>query len=193
MMNLILATTNRHKLFEVREALPAWEIESQPAHVPYVEESGTTFEANAIIKAVHASHYVDGMVLADDSGLCVEALDGRPGVYSARYAPGDDAARIQKVLDEMRSVPDANRQAAFVCALAVAQRGKVLWTGEGRVEGYINRVPAGTDGFGYDPIFWIPEFERTMAELTIEEKNQTSHRGRALHEFVRHFAGSGRL
>lgn len=192
-MNLVLATTNRHKLFEVSAALPEWTVEAQPQVVSYVEETGTTFEANAIIKAVHTSHFVADLVLADDSGLCIAALAGRPGVYSARYAPGDDAARIHKVLEEMAGVPDSSRQAAFVCALALARRGNVLWTGEGRVDGLIHRVPKGTDGFGYDPIFWIAEFGRTMAELTIAEKNQTSHRGRALNEFVRHFAGSGSL
>src|SRR5207249_558968 len=128
----------------------------------------------------------------DDSGLCVDALDGRPGIFSNRYA-ATDISQIDRVLFEMRGVPDNQRTARFVCALALAQKREVEWTVQCRVEGRIIWDPHGSNGFGYDPIFFIPEFNRTMAELSIEEKNRTSHRGRALHELVRHFAVSGRL
>jgi XTP/dITP diphosphohydrolase len=164
----------------------------QPDTVPPIEETGATFTENAILKAVHTSNFVEDFVVADDSGLCIEALDGRPGVFSNRYA-ASDTARIQRVLHEMEAVPDENRGAAFVCALAVARRGEVIWTGEGRVEGTIGRGPQGTNGFGYDPIFYLPEFSRTMAELTLDEKNRVSHRGRALQQLMRHFVVSDRL
>ena len=166
--------------------LQGWETSEQPHAVPEIEETGATFLDNAILKAVHSSRFVDDVVLADDSGLCIDALNGRPGVFSNRYA-ADDRARIHRVLSEMESVPDADRGAAFVCALALAGHGEVIWTGEGRVEGVINREPRGTNGFGYDPIFYLPELGRTMAELTAEEKNRISHRGRALEELMRHF------
>ncbi len=135
---------------------------------------------------------MDDFVIADDSGLCIDALDGRPGVFSNRYA-SSDPERIRRVLAEMNSVPDDRRGGAFVCALVLAQHGAVLWTGEGRVEGTIGRTPSGRNGFGYDPIFYIPEFGKTMAELTLDEKNRISHRGHALKEFVRHFIASDRL
>jgi len=186
---LIVATTNSHKVYEFQSALGAlgdWQVAAQPDTVPPVEETGVTFAENAILKAVHASNVVDDLVVADDSGLCINALDGRPGVYSNRYAE-NDPARIHKVLNEMRAVQDPERGAAFVCALAVARHGALLWTGEGRVSGTIAHAPSGTNGFGYDPIFYVPEFDRTMAELTIDEKNRISHRGRALQHLVSHF------
>jgi XTP/dITP diphosphohydrolase len=189
---LVLGTGNAHKVYEVRSALasyPEYEIVAQPDTVPAVDETGRTFLENAVIKAVHTSHYVDDLVLADDSGLCIDALDGRPGIYSARYVDGTDQDRVDYVLKEMQDVAEEQRTAAFVCALALARRGEVIWTGEGRVVGRITHAPVGSKGFGYDPIFWIPQFNRTMAELTIDEKNQTSHRGRALKEFVKHFTG----
>jgi non-canonical purine NTP pyrophosphatase (RdgB/HAM1 family) len=195
MRRIILATRNPHKVEEVQAALSHlhhWSIEPQPDSIPEVDETGTTFVENAILKAAHASGFVEDLVLADDSGLCVDALDGRPGVFSARYAPSDPE-RIQRLLAELNAVPGERRTAAFVCALALAHRGDVIWTGEGRVDGSITRVANGTNGFGYDPIFWIPEFNRTLAELTREEKNRTSHRGRALRELEQHFAGSLRL
>ena len=183
---LVLATTNPGKIPEFQSALVSlsgWTVVSQPASVPPIDETGTTFIENAILKAVHTSRFVDDLTLADDSGLCIDALDGRPGVYSARYA-NTDTERIDRVLTEMAMIPDNHRTAAFVCALALAQRGSVLWTIERKVEGAIGRERAGTNGFGYDPIFIIPKFQRTRAELTMAEKTQISHRGRALRELA---------
>jgi len=194
-MKLVLATNNPNKVYEVRLALaslPDWTVIPQPDTIPPIEETGTTFLDNAILKAVHTSHLVPDPVLADDSGLCVDALDGRPGVFSNRYAP-TDTERIHRLLKEMESMPENRRAAAFVCALALVHHGEVLWSCEGRVRGRIHDRPVGTNGFGYDPVFFIPEFGRTMAELTIDEKNRISHRGRALQQFVRHFAGSAGL
>jgi XTP/dITP diphosphohydrolase len=190
---LVLGTNNSHKVFEVQSALAGlkeWEVLPQPEGIPEIEETGGTFLECAIQKASHVSRYIVDLVLADDSGLCIDALDGRPGVFSKRYA-ATDAARIDRVLREMESVADANRSARFVCALALAQRGSILWTTEGKVEGTIARTPHGTNGFGYDPIFRIPEFQRTMAELTIDEKNRISHRGRALQALATHFLSDG--
>jgi len=192
---LTVATTNPNKVREFQSllsTLQGWEICVQPEFVTPIEETGATFMDNAILKAIHTSTFVDGLVVADDSGLCIDALDGRPGVFSNRYA-ADDAARIHRVLTEMQTVPQENRSARFVCALALAQRNQVVWTGEGKVEGVISRNPQGTNGFGYDPVFYIPEFSRTMAELTLEEKNRISHRGRALQQLMRHFVVSERL
>jgi XTP/dITP diphosphohydrolase len=195
MRRIILATRNPHKVEEVQAALTSldgWSVEAQPDSIPEVDETGTTFVENAILKAVHTSGFGDDLVLADDSGLCVDALDGRPGVFSARYA-ATDPERIQRLLAELDTVSTERRAASFVCALALAQHGNVIWTGEGRVDGRIHREVTGKNGFGYDPIFWIPEFNRTMAELTRDEKNRISHRGRALRELKQHFTGSVRL
>jgi XTP/dITP diphosphohydrolase len=193
MKRLVIASTNPNKIFEFRSALvslPGVEIVAQPPEVPSIEETGTTFMENAVLKAVHASRFVDDPVLGDDSGLCVDALGGRPGLFSHRYAESEEA-RIGRVLREMIGIPIEKRDAAFVCALALALKGRVIWTGEGRVPGRIHDAPQGTNGFGYDPIFFVPEFDRTMAELTSEEKNQTSHRGRAVQLFLEHVGRSG--
>lgn len=188
-MNLTIATGNPHKIAEVRAALarlPKWQVGGLPPNTPDIEETGSTFAENAAQKAIHYSRYVDGPALADDSGLCIDTLDGRPGIFSARYAENDNA-RIRRVLDEMKSIPDDKRNAAFVCALAVAERGNVSWTVECRIAGRITRTPSGANGFGYDPIFWLPEFGCTMAEIGMEEKNRISHRGQAIQALVRYF------
>ena len=188
MKKLILGTGNPHKVFEVQSALAdlqRWDVVPQPDDIESVEETGSTFLECASQKAAFVSRHVDDLVLSDDSGLCVDALDGRPGVFSRRYADSD-AARISRVLREIEAVPDSQRTARFVCALALARRGEVLWTVECKVEGRISFEPRGANGFGYDPIFFIPQFQRTMAELTIEEKNRVSHRGQALTELAKH-------
>jgi len=177
-----VATTNPNKIHEIRSALEHltdWQAIPQADTLPPVEETGSTFVENAILKAVQVSGMVDGLVLGDDSGLCVDALDGRPGIFSARYAE-TAGARIHRVLTEMINVPKGRRHARFICALALARNRSLIWTTEGRVEGEIGFEPSGTGGFGYDPIFRLPHLGLTMAELTLEEKNKISHRGLAL-------------
>ncbi len=184
MRRLIIATTNSGKVIEIRSALgelPGWALQPLPPGTPTIEETGDTFLANAVLKAEHYSKQVSDWTLADDSGLCVSALGGRPGIHSARYA-GNPAARIQRVLKEMQFVPDARRGAAFYCALALAQSGKIIWTVQSDVMGFITNSPRGTEGFGYDPIFLLPERNLTMAELSTEDKNRLSARGKALAE-----------
>ncbi len=181
---LIIATTNAGKVVEIRSALgelPGWSLEALPPGVSAIEETGETFLDNAILKAEHYSKLNDELTLADDSGLCVAALGGGPGVHSARYA-ADPPARIERILREMQSVPDSQRNAVFYCALALARAGKIIWTVQGDVSGVIARNPSGTSGFGYDPVFILPELNRTMADLGTEDKNRLSARGKALSE-----------
>jgi XTP/dITP diphosphohydrolase len=148
-----------------------------------VEETGSTFEENAILKAEGVSKALNKMVIGDDSGLIVDALEGRPGIYSARYAgeePKDDQKNLEKVLDELKGVSEEDRTARFYCALAVALPGSKTFTVSGTCEGRILEEQRGTNGFGYDPVFYVPDKSRTMAELTSDEKNQISHRANAL-------------
>jgi XTP/dITP diphosphohydrolase len=181
-----VATTNPNKIYEIRSALEQltdWQAMPQPETLAPVEETGTTFVENAILKAIQISGLVDGLVLGDDSGLCVDALDGRPGIFSARYAETADA-RISRVLTELTNVPRERRHARFICAMALARNRSLIWTTEGRVEGEIGFEPAGSGGFGYDPIFRLPHLGLTMAELALEEKNKISHRGLALQQLA---------
>lgn len=147
-----------------------------------VEETGETFEENAILKAEAIAREFGRIVIADDSGLIVDALDGRPGVYSARYAGEEknDAANTAKVLDELEGIPEPERTARFYCALALASPNQQTITVSGTVEGVIAKKPAGENGFGYDPVFYVKEKGKTMAELDSEEKNAISHRANAL-------------
>lgn len=187
-MQVVIATSNRHKVEEIKTALdfPGWEFLtlSQVTGYPEPEEDADTFAGNALIKA-RAAHEATGMAaLADDSGLVVDALDGRPGVYSARYAGvhGDDAANNAKVLAELEGVPDEQRTGRFVCALAFVDENGNEITVEGAVEGRIGYELRGSEGFGYDPMF-MPEafgFEKSLAEVSQDEKNAISHRGNAL-------------
>ena len=187
-MQVVIATSNRHKVEEIKTALdfPGWEFLtlSQVISYPEPEEDADTFAGNALIKA-RAAHEATGMAaLADDSGLVVDALDGRPGVYSARYAGvhGDDAANNAKVLAELEGVSDEQRTGRFVCALAFVDENGNETTVEGAVEGRIGYELRGSEGFGYDPMF-MPEafgFEKSLAEVSQDEKNVISHRGNAL-------------
>ena len=189
MKRLVIATTNPGKVIEIKSALGdmgGWSLEPLSGTLP-IEETGDTFLENAIQKAKHYSRYVDALTLADDSGLCVAALGGRPGVHSARYAE-DPPSRIARLLREMESVPDGERGAAFYCALAIARAGELVWTVERDAVGIIARSPSGTAGFGYDPVFLLPELNRTMAELTTEQKNRLSARGRTLSELRKFLA-----
>ena len=188
MANVVIATSNAHKVEEYKALMADDSIELQSLldypGFPDVEENGTTFTENASIKAIAASKYCDAPAFADDSGLEVFALNGEPGIYSARYAP-TDPERIAKLLKNLEGKED--RSARFVCVIAIAYNGEVIETFEGEIRGTIGFEPKGENGFGYDPIF-IPEGEsRTFAELSSEEKNSISHRANAFRkaaEFV---------
>ncbi len=178
-MPLYLATSNPGK---VREFLKAGlEVEMLPGlpEIAAPEETGATFEANAELKAVYYSRHTDGVVLAEDSGLEVDALGGAPGVYSARYAgTGDDNDNNRHLLAQLAGKP--NRKGRYVAVIALAQAGEVLATFRGTVEGEILESPRGDGGFGYDPLFFYPPFGQTFAESTLEEKASVSHRGAAI-------------
>lgn len=184
MRDLLIATNNRFKAAEIRALLAGLPVRfrdlSEFPDLPEAEESGATFEENALIKARYYERETGIGCVADDSGLEVDALDGRPGIISARYGgPGlSDADRYERVLQEMRFVPDDNRGGRYVCVAAFAGNGKEL-TAEGTVDGQILRAPRGKGGFGYDPIFFYPPLQRTFAEMTTGEKNSVSHRATA--------------
>jgi XTP/dITP diphosphohydrolase len=182
-MTVVLATRNRHKVEELRRILAAYDIEltslDDYPDVPDVAETGETFADNAILKAQAVASATGLVAVADDSGIAVDALDGMPGVLSARWAGrhGDDVANLQLVLAQIADVPDDRRGAAFVCAAAACTpEGRVVLA-EGRVEGWLLRAPRGTNGFGYDPIFVPVGEKRTTAEMSAEEKDAISHRG----------------
>ena len=186
-MKIIAATKNKNKLREFGEILKGFEIISQEeAGVDIdVEETGTTFEENSYLKA-KAIYDITGITtIADDSGLCVDALGGEPGVYSARYGGEgyDDKGRVQLLLKNMKDVPDEERTARFVCVITLVGDEGVL-TARGECEGRIDYEPKGENGFGYDPVFYVDRFEKTLAEVTPEEKNSISHRGKALKIFA---------
>ena len=185
-MRIIFATGNEGKMREIRMIMAdlGLEILSMKEAGLYadVDENGTTFEENAVIKAKGIAALCDDIVLADDSGLEIDALNKEPGVYSARYMGEDTSYRIKNgnLIDRLAGVPDEKRTARFVCAIAtVLPDGRELTT-RGVIEGRIGYEERGENGFGYDPIFYVPEFGKTTAELTEEEKNMVSHRGRAL-------------
>jgi XTP/dITP diphosphohydrolase len=182
-MNLILATHNPHKTREFRQLLGAEFALVDLASFPELKlppETGSTFEQNAALKAVSVSQNVEEIVIADDSGLEVDVLNGAPGIYSARYAGkyATDAANIDKLLRELNQLVD--RSARFRCVIALARAGKVLTSVEGRVQGMIVHLPRGNGGFGYDPVFQPAGFEQTFAEMPSEIKNRISHRGKAI-------------
>jgi XTP/dITP diphosphohydrolase len=160
--------------------------------LPAFDESAPTFAENAAGKAMHYSKFANEMVLADDSGLVVPALGGAPGVHSARYAgPGaSDADRIRKLLGEMRDKAGDARAARFVCLLAVAKQGRVHAVVSDFAPGLLLESPRGTGGFGYDPVFLIPELNKTFAELSRDEKNRLSHRGKAFRRLIEAFAAN---
>jgi XTP/dITP diphosphohydrolase len=194
---LVLGTNNKHKVEEIREKMTRSEalrrigvkVEVLPLSAfpaaPEVIEDRDTFEGNAVKKAVTLAKALGIPVAADDSGLQVDALDGRPGVMSARYAGvhGDYEANNLKVLREMEGVPDVKRTARFITVVAFAQPDGLVFTTEGKVDGRIATAPSGKHGFGYDPIFLLPQRRVTMAQLTLEEKNKISHRALAIESF----------
>jgi XTP/dITP diphosphohydrolase len=198
MRRILIATSNPGKLRDFAGAAlrHGVEIGGIPdfSSLPAVVEDGLTFEANARKKAEAYSKHAPGeTVVADDSGLEIDALHGAPGVHSARYAAEqpdqaevntDDEANNARVLHELQNVPPAERAGRFVCVLAAARDGKTLATFRGTAEGIILGAPRGTNGFGYDPLFYFPEIDKTFAELTAEEKSKYSHRGAAFRDFL---------
>jgi XTP/dITP diphosphohydrolase len=186
-IELVLATRNRHKTREIQHILgPEFKVRDLGAHpdVPEIRESGTSFEENAKLKAVAGSRQLPALVIADDSGMEVEALGGAPGIYSARYAGANatDRDKIDKLLRELERVraTDNRRRARFRCVVALARDGDLLETFEGIVEGRIADKARGDSGFGYDPIFIPVGFEQTFGELATELKNTISHRAKAI-------------
>jgi XTP/dITP diphosphohydrolase len=186
-IDLLVATRNAHKTEEIQGILgPQFNVTDLAAHpeIPHIAESGTTFQENALLKAVAVSKRMPGFVIADDSGLEVEALGGAPGIHSARYAGmnATDQEKTDKLLEELTRVGATKnaRRARFRCVLALACKGNVLGAFEGIIEGQIADRPHGSHGFGYDPIFMPEGFQQTFGELAPAEKNQLSHRARAL-------------
>ena len=183
---LVLASHNQGKIDELSQMLAPYGVKILSARdlkLPDVEETGETFAENAALKAEAISEYTGMPCLADDSGLCVDALDGRPGVYSARYA-ADNEARINKLIGELRESGKADWSAHFSCVLALKIPHQKTKFFEGRVDGKIIENRRGSEGFGYDPVFMPDGYERTFAEMSKEEKAKISHRGKALLQFI---------
>jgi XTP/dITP diphosphohydrolase len=186
MKEVIIATKNPGKAKEFEHIFAARGIEVKTLldfpEIPEVDETGMTFEENAILKAEAVAQALGKMVIGDDSGLIVDALEGRPGIFSARYAgePKNDQNNTDKVLSELKGLPEEKRTGRFYCALAVAVPGQATMTVSGTCEGRILEERRGTNGFGYDPVFYVPEKGVAMAELSSEEKNNISHRANAL-------------
>lgn len=185
---LVLASTNKGKTRELQERLQGYPVDiknlSDFGPIPEVIEDGETFDDNAYKKASFTARVLGYPALADDSGLCVEALGGAPGVYSARYA-GENATdqdNVDKLLEDMKN--EKNRKAAFECVISIAVPTGAALTYEGRCEGVLTREPEGNNGFGYDPLFFFPELNKTFAQLSMEEKAKVSHRGKALLEIT---------
>ncbi|HEY4126664.1 MAG TPA: RdgB/HAM1 family non-canonical purine NTP pyrophosphatase [Gammaproteobacteria bacterium] len=194
MRKVVLATNNAGKAKELNAMLSGLDMEivSQASlGVPEAEETGLTFIENAILKARNAAAHTKLPAIADDSGLEVDALEGAPGIHSARYsgAKADDQANLKKLLEAMQEVPDIGRSARFRCVIVYLKHAKdpAPLVTEGVWEGSILRAPKGSNGFGYDPVFWVPEKGCSSAELPPDVKNQLSHRGQALARLAAHF------
>ena len=197
-MQLLFATSNPHKVEEVAEILAPMGIDvvgfgAMESKIPEPVEDGTTFQANARIKAVYYAKALGRMCLADDSGLEVDALGSAPGVHSARYAGVDgqraqrDGANNEKLLAELQGVPAEQRTARFVCAMCLVDGdGSILAETRGTFQGIITTQPRGENGFGYDPLLYLPDVGCTSAELSPQQKNARSHRGVASREMARH-------
>jgi len=194
-VRILLASSNPGKLREYRHLAgdSAVELALIPdfRELPAFDESAPTFAENSAGKALHYSRFAADPVLADDSGLVVPALGGAPGVRSARYAGpnASDADRMHKLLGEIEAKEGEERRARFVCVCAVARQGRALSVVSDFAEGVLTREPRGANGFGYDPIFLVPELARTFAELPEEEKNRRSHRGKAFRKILQLFPG----
>ena len=193
---VVLATRNQHKVVELRHILADVVEElgleivgaSEFEGAPDVVEDEVTFEGNARLKAVALARHTGLPALADDSGLAVDVLGGAPGIFSARWAGrhGDDLANLQLLLDQLADVKDEHRQAGFVCAAVLALPDGTLRSAEGHFRGTLAREPRGANGFGYDPLLVVEGDTRTAAELSLEEKNAVSHRGKAFRAMVPH-------
>ena len=188
---LVIATRNKGKTKEIRALLKDFPVNIKNLDdfgpIPHSEEDGDSFDENAYKKASFAARILGLPALADDSGLIVEALDGAPGIHSARYAGENatDEQRYLKLLDDMKG--KSNRKAAFECVISIAMPTGPALTYEARCEGLITTEPAGSNGFGYDPVFFYPPYNKTFAQITGEEKNRISHRGKALAELKSEF------
>jgi XTP/dITP diphosphohydrolase len=185
---IVLATTNQGKTREINELLKGFPVEIKNLNdfgpIPEVIEDGKTFDDNAYKKASFTARVLGYPAMADDSGLCVEALDGAPGVWSARYAGENatDTDNVNKMLDDLKN--KENRNASFKCVISIAVPTGAALTYEGECQGVITQEPVGDNGFGYDPLFFYPEFNKTFAQLSIQEKGSVSHRGKALKEIA---------
>lgn len=189
MKQVVIATKNKGKAKDFEALFNPFGIEVvtmfDVAPDMEIDETGTTFEENAILKAETLANALNTLVIADDSGLVVDALDGAPGVYSARYAGDhDDEANMVKLLENLQGVPTEKRTARFMCALAIAGPEVATQTVFGTCEGVILEEKRGTNGFGYDPVFYVPQLERAMAELQPSEKAAISHRGNAIRKLA---------
>ncbi|WP_080804122.1 XTP/dITP diphosphatase [Desulfamplus magnetovallimortis] len=192
MMNiLVLATRNKGKTREMRDMLKGFPVEIKNLDdfgpIPEIEEDGDTFDDNAYKKASFAARVLGYPAMADDSGLVVDALDGKPGVHSARFAGENatDQMNVAKLIEDMQDIE--NRRAAFECVISIAVPTGAALTYEGRCEGELLESPRGENGFGYDPLFYYPDFGKTFAEVSMEEKSLVSHRGKALQQVVEEF------
>lgn len=197
-MKVVLASKNKHKLEEIGKITQKFDmelvLESQLGVDIDVEETGSTFEENSYLKAEAVMKATGLPALADDSGIAVDALNGEPGIYSARYGFDDsldDWGRLQLLLKNTEQVPDDQRQAKFVCVITlVTPQGQTIQA-RGEVHGTLLRAPAGENGFGYDPIFYYPPLGKSLAQVTAEEKNQVSHRANALKVFYEKLKEAG--
>ena len=178
-MKIVLATSNPHKLQEIKDIVKDINFELALVGKGFdPEETGSTFKENSYIKAYEAAKLTGKIALADDSGLCINALGGAPGIFSSRYAPTPEK-RIEKVLLNLDG--ESDRSAFFECNMTLVNPdGKVLFSSTGRIDGVISKEPYGTNGFGYDPIFFVPDLNKTMAQMSEDEKNSLSHRAKAL-------------
>ncbi len=195
-MKIVIATSNKNKVIEIKDkfsSISGLEIKtlSEYNNIPEIVEDADSFKGNALKKAKIIRDFTGEISLADDSGLVVDALNGEPGVYSARYG-GEDASDIDRynlVLKKMSGVEVEKRSARFICAIAMAFPDGREFVVEGACEGLISDKPSGAGGFGYDPVFYVPEMKLTMAEISLEQKNRISHRGRALESAYKIFSG----
>ncbi len=197
-MKVVLASKNKHKLEEISEITKHFNmelvLESDLGIDIDVEETGSTFEENSFLKANAVMRATGLPALADDSGIAVDALNGEPGIYSARYGFDDsldDWGRLQLLLKNTESVPDEKRQAQFICVITLITPDEKVIQARGEVHGMLLRAPAGEGGFGYDPIFYYPPFGKSLAQVSAEEKNQVSHRANALKELYRKLKEAG--